>query len=248
MPLNTAKYNIFQDLPRPGEGVDGCTREVIRLLPPLRTPPAMMDLGCGRGYQTIALASHFKAPIVTVDENQETLDLVVDAAKAAGVASLVQPRKGSIANLPDAVQSYDLIWSECGVRQIGLEKALGLWEPLMRNRGIMVIGDCSWILPDPPEEAADFWRSVYPGMTDIATVHAIAKRAGLRIYDSYTLPRSVWRNEYFEPLARRIARRRGEGPLSAAEEDTIRAAEAEIAMFERWGDRFQYAYYLMRRA
>ncbi len=248
MPLDPAMSNIFQDLPRPGEGVDGCTRDVIQLLPPLRTPPAMIDLGCGRGHQTVILASHFRAPIIAVDDDQNALDYLVEAAEAAGVRDLVQPRLGSLTAQPDATQSYDLIWSESGIRRLGIERALALWTPMLRNRGVMVVGDCSWVLADPPEEAAAFWRNTYPGMTDVANVHAIAKRAGLRIADSYALPRSIWRSEYFDPLARRIARRRHEGALGADLEESIHRAEAEIAMFERWGDHFQYAFYLMRRA
>lgn len=248
MPLDPATCTIFQDLPRPGGSVDGCTRDIIRLLPPLRTPPAIIDLGCGRGYQTITLAAHFKAPVIALDDDQAAIDQTIEAAAAAGVSALIQPRLGSIATLPDAPGSFDLIWSECGVHRVGLEKALGLWEPLLRPRGVMVVGACGWILPDPPAEAAGFWQRIYPGMTDPANVHAIAKRAGLRIDDSYSLPRSLWRKEYFEPLARRIVRCRKEGGLDAAMERRIQQAETEISMFDRWGDRFQYSYYLMRRA
>jgi serine/threonine-protein kinase HipA len=226
--------------------MDGWTREIIRLLPPLRTPPAMIDLGCGRGYQTIALADHFQAKIVAVDETPRIIDQLVEAAAAAGVSELILPRLGSLADLPDAVHSYDLIWSENGVRRIGLEKALALWTPLLRNRGVMVIGDCSWVEPNPPEEAAVFWRRAYPGMTDTASIHAAARRAGLRVYDTYAFPKSVWRTDYFEPLARRVARRRSEGPLDTETEEAIRAAEAEITMFDRWGDRFQFAFHLLR--
>ena len=248
MPLELAISTLYEDLPRPGQGVDSCTREAIRLLPPLRTPPAIIDLGCGRGHQTIVLASHFKAPVIAVDENQSALDEMLDAARAAEVDSLIQPRLGSLSALPDAPESFDLVWSENGVNALGMERALTLWSPLLRKRGILVIGDCSWLLPNPPAEAVSFWRHFYPAMTDVATVQALAQKVGLRIYDSYALPRSVWRSEYFEPLSRRVAKRRDEAATNPSLEAALRQAETEIQMFDRWGDRFQYVFYLMRRA
>jgi ubiquinone/menaquinone biosynthesis C-methylase UbiE len=247
MPTEPATSTLYEDLPRPGQGVDTCTREAIRLLPPLRTPPAILDLGCCRGHQTIVLASHFKAPVIVVDENQTALDEMLDAARAAGVASWIHPRLGSLSTLPDTKESFDLVWSENGVRTLGMEQAVALWSPLLRKRGVLVVGDCSWLAPNPPAEAEAFWRQrYYPKMTDVATVHAIAQRAGLRIYDSYALPRSIWRSEYFEPLSRRIAKRRGDAATDPGLDAAIHQAETEIQMFERWGDRFQYIFYLMR--
>lgn len=248
MPLDPATSKLYEDLPRPGQGVESCTHEAIRLLPPLRTPPAILDLGCGRGHQTIILASHFKAPVIAVDESQTALDDMMDAARAAGVDSLVQPRLGSLSALPDAQESFDLVWSENGVRSLGMEQAIALWSPLLRKRGVLVVGDCSWILPNPPAEAAAFWHERYPEMTDIATVHAIAHRADLRVYDSYALPRSIWRNEYFEPLSRRIAKRRSNATIDHRLDAAIHRVETEIQMFDRWGDRFQFMFYLLRRA
>jgi hypothetical protein len=246
MQRSQASCRHYDDLPRPGEGLDSCTREVIRLLPPLRTPPAILGLGCRRGYQAITLAGHFKAPVTVVDDDAQSLQRLTDAAHAAGVADLLQTRVGAIDALEDAPQSYDLIWSETGVRRLGFTRALDLWQPLLRSRGVMVLGDCCWLVPDPPADAAAFWDGIYPGMTDIASLHALAKRANMRIDDSYAIPRSVWRNEYFDPLARRVARRRKE-EAAPADSATLDMAEKEIAMFDRWGDRLQYTYFLLRR-
>jgi SAM-dependent methyltransferase len=248
MSLEPATSSLFEGLPRPGQGVDSCTREAIRLLPPLRTPPVIIDLGCGRGHQTIILASHFKTPVIAVDESQTALDETVDAARAAGVETLVHPRLGALSALPDAPESFDLIWSENGVRTLGMERALALWSPLLRKRGVLVIGDCSWLTPKPPEEATAFWGSNYPSMTDVASIHILALQAGLRVYDSYALPRSIWRSEYFEPLSRRIAKQRCAATSDPHQDLALRQAEREIQMFDRWGDRFQYMFYLMRHA
>lgn len=246
MQRSQASCRHFDDLPRPGEGLDSCTREVIRLLPPLRTPPSILGLGCRRGYQAIALAGHFKTPVNVIDDDAQSLQRLGEAADAAGVGALVQTHVGAIDAPEVAPQSCDLIWSETGVRRLGFARVLDLWQPLLRNRGVMVLGDCCWLVPEPPEEAAAFWDSIYPGMTDIATLHSLAKRANMRIDDSFALPRSVWRNEYFEPLARRLSRLRKES-ADAIDPETIARAETEIAMFDRWGDRLQYTYFLLRR-
>lgn len=249
MPHEPATSTLYENLPRPGQGVESCTREVIRLLPPLRTPPSILDLGCGRGHQTIVLASHFKAPVVAVDDNQTILDELMETARAAHVDSLIQPRPGALTDLPDGPESFDLVWSENGVRTLGMDTALANWAPLLRKRGVLVVGDCCWVKPNPPAEAVAYWRDrYYPRMTDVTTVHAIAQRAGLRVYDTYALPRSIWRGEYFEPLSRRIAKRRPDAASDPRLDADIHQAETEIQMFERFGDRFQYMFYLMRPA
>lgn len=236
---------LYEDLPCQTVGANSWTREAIRRLPPLRTPPAILNLGMGQ--QAIVLASHFRCPVDAVDDDAQSLDQLMDAAHAAGVAQWVRPRRAPIDQPAASPESYDLIWSENGVRPMGMAKALDQWSPLLRKRGVLVVGDCLWREANPPDEAVAFWRRTYPAMTDDGAVHQMAKARGVRVYDSFTLPRAVWRSEYFEPLGRRIARLQGEAARDPALGAAIATAEAEIEMFGRWGDRFHYVFYLMRR-
>lgn len=236
----------YDDLPRQGVGANSWTREAILRLPPLRTPPAIINLGNGTGDQAIVLASHFRSPVEAVEDSAHSIDQMMDAARAAEVAEWIRPRLGSPAQPDDPPESYDLIWSEGGARAFGMELALKLWTPLLRKRGVLVVAECCWVLPDPPEDAVAFWSQSFPALSDAASVPKLAQTVGLRVYDNFTVPRSVWRSEYYEPLVRRLARLR-KLPSDRSLETTTRQAETEIEMFNRWGDRLQYTFYLMRR-
>jgi len=239
---------LHGDLPRQGVGADWCTREALGRLPPLRKPPAIIDLGCGPGRQTIVLANHFRTPIDAVDICPLFLDQMMDSAKAAEVDQWIRPRRESFAKLPDAPASFDLVWSEGAAGVLGLQASLELWAPLLRKRGIMVISDCTWLTAAPPAEIKDVWDKAYPGMTDGAGVVASAEAAGLKVFDQFSLPRSAWWDEYYTPLTRRIAALRDDAATDPALAALIAATQAEIAGFERYGDCFGYAFYLMRLA
>ncbi|HLN25292.1 MAG TPA: class I SAM-dependent methyltransferase, partial [Patescibacteria group bacterium] len=81
-----------------------------------------------------------------------------------------------------------------------------------------------------------------------AGVVASAEAAGLKVFDQFSLPRSAWWDEYYTPLTRRIAALRDDAATDPALAALIAATQAEIAGFERYGDCFGYAFYLMRLA
>ena len=248
MQSDQAYMALYGDLPRQGVGTDWCTREAIRRLPPLRKPTAILDLGCGPGRQSIVLAKHFQSPVQAVDHCPLFLEYMKQAAAAAEVAELIRPRLEDFTHLPDPDASFDLIWSEGGAQVMGMQASLEAWKPLLRNRGVMVISDFSWLVENPPPEAQAFWSKAYPTMTDIEGNLAIAQRAGLRVFEHFLLPRAAWWDEYYAPLQRRIAVLKQEPSNDKALAAKLAEAEAEIALFQRWGSSYGYIFYLMRPA
>ena len=244
MALNREYLKLHGDLPRQGAGADWCTREAILRLPPLRKPPAVLDWGCGTGRQTVILAQHFRSTIQAVDGCPLFLDHMMEHARAAGVADWVQP----LAAPADPAARYDLIWSEGGASALGMAQALSLWAPLLRGRGVMALTDQTWLTSSPPPEAAAYWRDAAPMMTDVDGAVRIAQAAGLKVYDHFVLPRSAWWDDYYAPLARRIAALRGEADANPALGQLLEARQAEISLFERCGDSYGAVFYLMRLA
>jgi SAM-dependent methyltransferase len=158
-------------------GPDVCTVEALWRLPPLRKPPAIIDLGCGGGGQAVRLASHFRCPVEALDSQDEALDEMMAAARAAGVAQWVRPRQASLEQVPDRPGSYDLVWSARAVDAAGFGRFLALWAPLLHPRGILAVGLCASRTSDPA-------RADPNGRGDAAAVH-LAEAAGLALCDSF---------------------------------------------------------------
>lgn len=247
MAFSPAFLELHANLPRQGVGADWCTREALRRLPPLRKPPAVIDLGCGPGRQTVVLADHFRSRIDAVDICPTFLEQLMENATAAGVADLIHPRRENFTRLPDASASFDLVWSEGSARIIGLANALTGWGRLLRPRGVLAISDCIWFADPPPAEARDFWDRAYPGMTDLEGVRKIAREAGMTVLDHFSLPRSAWWDEYYAPLTRRIREVEERLPEDPALRDLVEATREEIAVHQRFGDSYGYAFFLLRQ-
>jgi serine/threonine-protein kinase HipA len=224
---------------------DWCTGEVILRLPPLRKPPSIISMGSGQGHQTIVLAGHFQCVIGAVDIRQAYLDQMMEAAASAGVAQWIRPRCESLTSLGDPPHTYDLIWCDGAVRGLGLQQALVLWAPLLHKRGVMVVSDCTWLVPDPPDEIAAYCDRLFPGLTDVAGNIRIARAAGLDVFDHFIPPRRDRWEEYYAPLRRRIQSLQPAAAKDPNLAEALNQAQTEIDMFERWGNCYRYVFYLM---
>ena len=67
-------YRIYDALPRGGPGNIESTRKAFELLPDLPDKPKILDIGCGKGIQTIELAKISDGRIVAVDNHRPFLD------------------------------------------------------------------------------------------------------------------------------------------------------------------------------
>ena len=242
-----AFFALHRDVPREGPGSDEATREAIERLPALRPRPRIVDLGCGPGKQTLVLAQHFRVPIIAVDFHAPYLDRLRRAAEAEGLSGLVKTRLGRMEKLEDQPGSVDLIWIEGAIYIVGFAEGLRLWRTLLRDDGLLVASEATWLTDNPPMEARVFWREGYPAMTSVAQNIRTAADCAYEVVDHFILPRSAWWDEYYTPLTRRVARLRPEANTNPVLADVLDETEREIAIYERYGDSFGYVFYLMRK-
>ncbi|MCK4342302.1 MAG: methyltransferase domain-containing protein [Phycisphaerae bacterium] len=242
-----AFFTLHSDIPREGPGSDEATREAIRRLPPLPSGARILDLGCGPGKQTLVLARHFRTPVIAVDFHAPFLDCLRRSAEVEGLSDLVRTRLGRMEELEEQAGSVDLIWIEGAIFVVGFAEGLRLWRPLLRDRGLLVASEATWLTDNPPAKAQAFFREAYPAMTTVEGNTRTAAECGYEVTDHFTLPRSAWWNEYYTPLTERMARLRQEADTNPALAEVLDDTEREIAMFERHGDAFGCVFYLMRK-
>ncbi len=240
----TALIDLHRGLERLGPGDAAFTRELMLRLPPLAAPRRIVDLGCGTGAGALLLARHFAVRVRAVDACPAFIEELRMRAQRDGLAQRIEAIVADMGALDWPPGSIDLIWSEGAAYNLGFERALRLWRPLLAPHGLAVVSEMSWFTDDPPEPARAFWQTAYPGMGTEAANVARARGAGYELLFTARLPSRLWWQNYYDPLREQL-RRLPETPSHRA---VARDTEQEMALFERFSEHYGYTFYALRAA
>lgn len=233
-------WEVQRGLPRQGPGNDESTLRALALCRGVPPRPSVLDIGCGPGMQTLALARALTGPITAVDLHPEYLVQLEEAACNGGVADRVTTIVADMRALPFAGASFDLVWSEGAAYIMGFAHALAEWRRLLRPGGCLAVSELVWLTPDPPAEVAAFFGQEYPAMTDIETNLGLIEAAGYEVLGHLTLPEAAWWDAYYAPLVAKLPalrdRYRGDPEALAVVEGTAR----EVEMRRRYPDAYGY--------
>jgi SAM-dependent methyltransferase len=239
-------FELHQDLPREGPGDDRSTRRALALILDRGRAVRCLDIGCGPGMQSIALAKATRGLVVAVDTHRPYLARLDRAAAAHDVAPRIAAVQASMVALPFLDRTFDVIWSEGAIYLIGFERGLREWRRLLRPRGAIAITELSWLRPNRPDEAVAFWRTAYPALQSVDENLEAARAAGYRDVGHFVLPESSWWENYYTPLERRAAilreRHAGEPAAIARLDGTAR----EVDLFRRHSSSYGYVFYVMQ--
>jgi predicted O-methyltransferase YrrM len=245
-------WAIHRGLPREGPGSAGTTRRALSLLPDVRGPVTVVDLGCGPGAQTMALAEALpEARIVAVDLHEPFVEEVRRRASEAGVAHRVEALVGDMADVAALARfaPADLVWSEGAAYAIGFERALTAWRPLLRDQGALALTEPVWTAMAASRPVLDFWRAAYPDLQPPGVRRAQLLAAGYRRVGDFVLPRSDW-EAYYAPIRERVAALRDDpGAAGTPGLDAALAAhDDELAVFDGGGaEAVGYLFLVARR-
>lgn len=240
-------FELHRGLPREGPGDDASTRRALRSVAEyLPERPAVLDIGCGPGSQTIVLAEALPdSHVIAVDMHEPFLEELKRRAEAAGMDERIRPRKADMCALPFAASSFDLIWSEGALWIAGFAKGLRQWKVLAKAGGCIVVSELAWITRSPESDELAFWSGAYPSMKHDHENRELISSAGLELLEAFRLPRSSWFEQYLAPLERRAEELllRYEGDSKAVAWIRQQCLEIEIA---RCFSGFAYIFYVMR--
>jgi ubiquinone/menaquinone biosynthesis C-methylase UbiE len=238
---------LHSDMPRQGPGDSASTRRAFSLLEGLPEHPEILDVGCGPGAQTLALAGLSTGRITALDLHRQYLDQLERELARGGLGDRVNVLEGNMEELDFASGSCDLIWSEGAIYNMGFERGLRAWRPLLRSGGCVAVTELSWLRPDPPSELVEFWGQGYPAMQDIEANQAALHAAGYRSLGSFALPDSAWLEEYYAPLEARFGAFEARHRDDEAAIQVLEMERREIALFRSYSDYYGYVFYVMQR-
>ena len=239
-------FELHHDLPREGPGDSVSTGKALALITALPARPAILDVGCGPGMQTLDLVLQTAGSVIAVDTHRPFLEHLDQRAQASGLQTRITPITAAMEALPFAAQTFDLIWAEGAMYLMGFAEGLRAWRPLLRPGGAIAVSELTWLQPDPPEEVRTFWATNYPAMHTVAANLTLLRTAGYDLLGHFVLPSQSWWEPYYTPLEARIALLRTKYAGHAVAQQVFDQAQRELDLYRRYAAWYGYVFYVMR--
>lgn len=244
-------FSLMVDLHLEGERQGpGSAEETLRALAhsQLDTSSSLKvaDIGCGTGASTLLLAKNLpNSQITAVDLFPAFLDVLASRAEKDGVSNRIRGVEGSMDSLPFTEESFDLIWSEGAIYNIGFKKGIELWKPFLKIGGVLAVSEITWLHPNPPAEIREHWEAEYPEIDTAPEKIKSLEAAGYDLLGYSVLPPSNWITNYYAPTESRI-------PKFSARHAGVQEVEVLIAMerqeaklYEQYKNWFSYGFYVV---
>lgn len=237
---------VFEPLPRQGPGSRECAVRALALCSELPPSPVVLDLGCGTGGQTLHLAELTGGVITAIDSHEPSIERLRETVIERGLTHRIRPLVGDIRSPNQAPESFDLIWSEGALYNIGIDNALRVCHRLLRPGGCLAFTEAVWRKDNPPPEVeASF--SDYPAMGGVPEVLATIEESELSIVGHFSLPDEAWWDDFYKPMELRIEELRGKYADDAEALAVLDQIAQEPEMHRRYSSYYAYEFFVVRR-
>lgn len=237
---------IYGKLPRAGPGSYECTKRAFELMSAVPESPRILDIGCGPGVQTVDLLKISGGQVLALD----FLPLMIARTKAnAEIAKVLERLEVLIQDMKQmafAPASFDVIWSEGAIYNLGFENGLKKIKSFVRPGGYVSVSEVVWLKPNPPAPVIEFWHQ-YPEIDSVENKLAVIENLGYQRVGHFVLPKSTWTVDYYDPMEDLIAKKEMEWAGIPDALEIIEEARNEIGLFRKYSSYYSYAFFVMRR-
>jgi SAM-dependent methyltransferase len=240
-------FELYEGLPRQGPGNRTCAVKALQLCRDLSPKPAVLDLGCGVGGQTLYLADLLQDAFITaMDSHEPSIERLRATVAKRGLSARIRPVVGDMANPGFLPASFDLIWSEGALYNIGIGNALSLYRGTLRSGGYMAFTEAIWRKENPPQAIKDSFDLDYPGMGRLSDVLAVIAGTGFTLIDHFTLPDGAWWDDFYTPMEHRIADLRSKYSADAEALEVLDQLVLEPGMHRKYSDYYAYEFIVVQ--
>lgn len=239
-------WKLHTGLSKQGPGSDESTRRALSLISDLPREPDILDLGCGPGRQSLVLARETGGRVTAIDLLPPFLEQLDARAKDAHLDDRITTVQASMGDLCYEDESFDLLWSEGAIYNIGFSNGLRDWQRLLRPGCSLAVTEVSWLSESPPARIRDWWETNYPGMRSREANEFAVAEAGYRLLGSFVIPAQEWWDDYYTPIDERLAvlrRERNDEAWVAA----LDAADEESSIVRDCEGSFGYVFFVMQK-
>ena len=239
--------DLHRDGKRQGPGGDDETRLAIKLSG-LNAGKGLKiaDIGCGTGASSLVLAKELDASVTAVDFLPDFLHDLYIAAKRENLGERIETLAASMDTLPFEEQSFDAIWSEGAIYNMGFADGIKAWRRFLKPDGVLAVSELTWLTQKRPAELEQYWMQEYPEVDTASAKMAILEASGFSPIGYFALPKRCWLDNYYRPMQARFAAFLARNGNSEAAAAIVAAEELEIALYERNSVFVSYGYYVAR--
>jgi SAM-dependent methyltransferase len=236
---------IREGLPREAIRRDEYTAMAFRMIPPVEAP-TILDIGCGSGIPTVALARLSGGRVTGIDVHEPDLEELRRRAEREGLSHHVTALNCSMLEMTFPDGAFDIVWSEGAIHVVGFERGLMSWRRLIGPGGHLVVHDAAWLRPDPPREIMGVLREGFRGIRSVPDSVEIIRRCGYDLAGHFTLPEDAWWVEYFGPLDARLRELRAKYSGDPRALAVIEREQREVDAYKRYSTWYGSAFFVMR--
>ena len=236
--------SLHTKLHRQGPGSDQETLKAIQITGlNASTELNILDLGCGTGAQTNVLSNNLNGTITALDLFQPFLNELEDRIKNPNVRAF----QGPMEDLPFEKESFDLIWSEGAIYNMGFENGLKYLHPFLKKNGVIALSEITWLTNERPAEIETFWNNEYPEIDTAKGKIKIINESGYQLIDHFILSEESWLSNYYGPLEKELHRIEMEDSLDEELKEIVQSYQNEIDLYKRFKEYFGYGFYVAKK-
>ncbi|WP_199880234.1 class I SAM-dependent methyltransferase [Flammeovirga pacifica] len=233
---------------RQGPGSEKETLKALSFLEFIETSDLKVaDIGCGTGASTIALAKKINAKITAIDLFPQFLDILKENAKKENVDDKIETLEGSMTDLPLQEASFDILWSEGAIYNMGFAEGVKQWKKFLKKGGYLCVSEITWTTPSRDQEIDEYWKVNYPEVGTASDKIKILEENGYSPVGYFFLSQDSWIKEYYQPLINSFSNFLERHNNSEDAQLIVKETQAEIDLYMKHKDVYSYGFYVARK-
>jgi SAM-dependent methyltransferase len=208
----------------------------------------VLEAGCAVGTATFMLAGDFSFDVTAVDIDSKSLKILEQKLKEKNLDDKVTLVNKSMLELFYEDATFDLIWTEGALLNVGFYKGILRLGKLLKPGRKIVASELSWIKDNPPDDVFWYWKENYPSMTGIEENIKTMEKAGFTNIKYFVMGKDGFWDKYYKPMLNHInyfKQKTANDVLIQAQLDEL---EMEVDYFVKYGDYYSYVFYIGEKA